>query len=272
MQREIATSVIGHFAMFADPPVDRRKLHLLTDMLVITTYVAFCGAAQLLFLADALARPTKLPMPNFRDAAVVTPDSMEMRPIIIGLHGNFDRPEWFCEVLVRMVEGRAWILCPRGIPRTDVPRSYDRWTFPHRQKVMAEIEAGLAALRARFPGRQAPGPMVLAGFSLGAILASRFAVANPKRFPYLYLAEGGHKVWTPTNIWRFASSGGQSLVLGCGGRGCGARSNSLCRACKKAGVHCSSVTALGLGHSYTDPLLGLALPLFRQMMTSDPRW
>jgi len=150
-----------------------------------------------------------LPVPGFRPAVVVPPrSSTGRRPVVVALHGNFDRPEWNCDLLPTLAEGRAWLLCIRGIPRRDTPPSWNRWTYLGRKRVMAEIDAALAALRARYPGRVDDGPLLLAGFSLGAIYSARFAVARPKRFPLLYLVEGSHKVWSPQAIRRFAKGGG----------------------------------------------------------------
>jgi pimeloyl-ACP methyl ester carboxylesterase len=214
-----------------------------------------------------------LQVPGFRPAVVVPPrSSTGKRPVVVALHGNFDRPEWNCEVLPTLVEGRAWLLCIRGIPRRDTPPSWNRWTYLGRKRVMAEIDAALAALRARYPGRVDEGPLLLAGFSLGAIYSARFAVARPKRFPLLYLVEGSHKVWTPKAIRRFAKGGGQGVLFGCGRKGCGAWSRRLCRGFERLKVRCAEVTVPTLGHSYTDPLPQRALPLFRELVGADPRW
>jgi pimeloyl-ACP methyl ester carboxylesterase len=233
---------------------------------------ALACAALPLLPAAARARPALLKVKGFRPAAYVVPAGEGQRPVAVALHGNFDRPEWICGEMAELVKGRAWLLCPRGAPRKDVPREYDRWTFPSRRRLMAEIQAGLEALAARFPGRLAEGPPLLIGFSLGAIHSARFAVAAPKRFPRLYLVEGSHKVWTPKNIRRFAKGGGQAVLFGCGRRGCGAQSRRLCKALTQAGVRCAEATIPSLGHSYTQPLTGKALPLFNEMMADDPRW
>jgi pimeloyl-ACP methyl ester carboxylesterase len=241
----------------------------LVSRLPITLPLAIIG----LTLSDAgHARPLRLAVDKHRAAVVVPPQGEGPRPVVVALHGNFDRPEWNCETLPALVQGRAWLLCIRGIPRRDIPREHDRWTYPNRRRVMKEIDAALAALERRFPRRVAKDPLLLAGFSLGAILSARFAVAAPKRFPLLYLVEGSHRVWTPKNIRRFAKGGGKAVLFGCGRRGCGAQSRRICRGLKKHGVWCSEVTVPTLGHSYTAPLPQRALPLFRQMVALDPRW
>ncbi len=137
---------------------------------------------------------------------------------------------------------------------------------------MQEIEAGLLRLAQSYPGRLAAQGILLAGFSLGAILASRFAVAAPARFPRLYLVEGGHQVWDAPSLRQFARGGGQGVVLGCGSRLCAARSASLCQRLKDQGMACARVLAPGLGHSYTVPLPGLARVPWEELVRQDPRW
>jgi pimeloyl-ACP methyl ester carboxylesterase len=218
------------------------------------------------------AEPRPLAVPGFRAASLLLGSRPGPRPLVIGLHGNFDRPEWFCASLEPLLEGRAVALCPRGLPRTDVPPAWDRWTFPNRARLRAEMEAGIGVLRG-LPGvTLAEGPILLAGFSLGAIVASRFAVEAPARFPRLYLVEGGQAVWTGAALRRFASQGGRGLLFGCGRTGCAAQSERLCKQARTLGLICRVVTAPGLGHSYTEPLPGLARPAFRELLATDPRF
>lgn len=229
--------------------------------------------ALILCLArPASAAPVALPVPGFRPAVVVPPAGAGRRPVVVALHGNFDRPGWNCDVLPRLVEGRAWLVCIRGNPRKDTPPKWDRWTYGARSRVMAEIDAALAALKARHPDRVDDRAPLLAGFSLGAIYAARFAVASPRRFPRLYLVEGSHKVWTARNLRRFARGGGKWVVFGCGRKGCGAWSRRLCKSFVRQGVSCAEETVPDLGHSYTEPLPAKVLPHFRKMVADDGRW
>ena len=231
-------------------------------------------ALALLWPDPAAARGAPLPVPGFRAAEVVEPAAAPAgpRPVVVALHGNFDRPEWNCETLPALVQGRAWILCVRGNPRQDTPKSWDRWTYSSRQRVLQEIDAGLAALKARHPGRVDPATPLLAGFSLGAIYSARFAVARPDRFPRLYLVEGSHKIWTLAAMRRFARKGGRAVLFGCGRKGCGAWSRRICKGLTRLGAWCAEVTVPELGHSYTEPLPTRALPGFREMLAADPRW
>lgn len=227
----------------------------------------------LLLTAPAAADElTPLPVPGFRPAVVVAPSRAGRRPVVVALHGNFDRPSWNCETLPKLVQGRAWLLCIRGVLRRDTPREWERYTYGSRPRVLAEIDAALAALVALHGERVDPATPLLAGFSLGAIYAARFAAAQPARFPRLYLVEGSHPVWTAKNLRRFATGGGRWVLFGCGRRGCGAWSRRLCTRLGQLKVRCAEVTVPDLGHAYTDPLPQKALPDFRRMLADDPRY
>jgi pimeloyl-ACP methyl ester carboxylesterase len=220
----------------------------------------------------AEAAPLALPVRGYHPAAYLKASRAGSRPLVVGLHGNFDRPEWFCESLEPLLEGRAHALCPRGVPRTEVPREADRWTLPPRGRLKSEIDAGIKVLRA-VPGVTiADGPVLLAGFSLGAINAARLGVESPRRYPRLYLVEGGHAVWTAEALGRFARQGGRGLVFGCGHAGCTAQSERICRQALKLRLTCQVVSAKNLGHSYTDPLPGLARPSIKELLAGDERW
>ena len=266
----------GRFAVTAAPtaapartpvlaPAPRHHRSILQPLFLVPC------ALVLLFSAAAQARPRRLPVKGFNDAALVPPSGKGTLPVVVGLHGNFDRPEWLCGAMSEVVSGRAWLLCPRGRLRRDTPREYDRWTYPSRRRLRAEIKAALAALEAKHPGRQAARPVVLAGFSLGAIYAARFAVAAPGTFPWLYLVEGSHKVWTPANIRRFARGGGKAVLFGCGQKWCGRATRRICKGLRSRGVRCAEITVPGLGHSYGRPLTIRARPWFAEMMLGIKR-
>ena len=62
----------------------------------------------LMIPAGASAQVEALAVPGHSDAALVVPASVEPRPVIVALHGNYDRPEWACESWAQIVDGRAF--------------------------------------------------------------------------------------------------------------------------------------------------------------------
>src|SRR5688572_30141671 len=84
----------------------------------------------------------ELLVPGFGAAVVSVPvGTRTPRPVVLALHGNYDRPEWQCEVWRDITGGFPWVLCPRGVPRGDAPKSADRWTYTTAAKVTEEVRA-----------------------------------------------------------------------------------------------------------------------------------
>ncbi|MDI1450936.1 hypothetical protein [Polyangium sp. 6x1] len=112
-----------------------------------------------------------LTVPGHPAAVVSLPiGATSRRPVVIAAHGNYGRPEWQCQAVRDLFEDRAFILCPRGIPRDNSPGPDDvRFTYESNAALELEIDAGLRALTATYPDYVDPGPPLYMGFSLGAI-------------------------------------------------------------------------------------------------------
>ena len=160
--------------------------------------------------ASAQPSPQALEVVGFRPAAYVAAAGDGPRPVVVALHGNFDRPEWTCAAWAPIVRGRAFVLCPRGIPRTDATH-LDRWELPIAARLVREIAAARSALAARHEGRIDEGPDVYVGFSQGAHRISRMALGDPERYPRIQLVEGGASFWRGTRPYA-ASRGRVAFV------------------------------------------------------------
>lgn len=178
--------------------------------------------------ASAQDAPLALDVPGYAPAAMLPASGDARRPVVIALHGNFDRPEWMCAAWDRVVRRRAFLLCPRGVPRTDAP-GQDRWELPPAHRLAREVAAARRALAERFPGRVDDGPDVWVGFSQGAHRVSRMAAADPARFARIQLVEGGNSMWRPDGARRYAPSTGR-VALVCAMRWCEQRGAVLARA------------------------------------------
>src|SRR5258708_1577019 len=134
-----------------------------------------------------------LPVPGFPAAVVSVPlGATSRRPIVVATHGIWDFPEGLCDNWRWIVGDRAWVLCPRGDSMPDK-------TFRYRSgpALASEIDAGVAALALRYPGYVDDGPMLYAGFSLGAILGAWVIAHDAARYPRAVLTEGGEDTVSP---------------------------------------------------------------------------
>ena len=210
----------------------------------------------------------------FRDAIVSLPvGATSARPVVVAAHGNYDRPEWQCGVWRGIVGDRAFVLCPRGIARTDSPGPDDvRFTFAGVEALAREIDAGLAALRARFGPHVAEGPMLYAGFSLGAILGVPFAARDPSRFPRAVLVEGGHDAWTAAVARGYRARGGRRVLFACGQPGCVVDAKPAAARLVKAGVETRTVLGPGVGHGYDGPVAAEVGRALDWLLDGDALW
>ncbi|WP_437781465.1 hypothetical protein [Sorangium sp. So ce1097] len=216
----------------------------------------------------------ELAVEGFPSAVVSVPiGATARRPVLIASHGNYDRPEWQCEVWRGIAGGDVFILCPRGVARSDSPSASDvRFTYESNARLEQEIDAGLAALRARFPEHVDPGPALYTGFSLGAIMGSAIAARRASLFPRLVLVEGGHDRWTAATAKAFADGGGQRVLFVCAQAGCGAAAAAAAARLEKAGVQTRVVRSKEAGHRYDGPVAEETQRALGWVTAGDMRW
>jgi pimeloyl-ACP methyl ester carboxylesterase len=219
---------------------------------------------------DSLQR---LAVEGFAEAVIAVPvGATGQRPVLVATHGNYDRPEWQCEVWGRIVGARGFVLCPRGVRRPDSPSRDDlRYEYGTAQALEREIDAGLSALRQRFPKNVAEGPVVLAGFSLGAILGVTLAARRPEVFSRLVLIEGGDQ-WTLANARLFGRKGGQRVLFACSQPGCAASARVAVATLRKAEVMADEVKGKSEGHTYVGDVMARYSERFAWVVEGDPRW
>jgi dienelactone hydrolase len=221
-------------------------------------------------LAPLEATLVSLAVAGFRDATVSVPTgATEPRPVVVALHGNFDRPEWQCEVMREITDAYAFILCPRGIRRTDVPKSWDRWEYGALQQLKRELEAGLKSLEARFAGYVAEGSIVFTGFSLGAILGRPIVRDDPARFSRVVFTEGGNEGW---NFQEFKERGGLRVIFACAQAGCPRNRRALARQAERLGVEVRVADGGNVGHTYDGPVARAIKAEWAWLVEGDARW
>lgn len=220
---------------------------------------------------------TTLEVDGFRPAVVFEPKEMPTlrsprtkRPVVVALHGNYDRPEWQCEVWRGVVGERAFIVCPRGVPRSDAPAAADRWTWNGLAETQREVDAALAALEVRYPERVRQGPHVLVGFSLGGTMAARIVTRRPELYSRAVLVEGGSDVWTLAVARRFLKGGGARILAACGQPDCFPRFKKLGWAFKTAGLPFRVVGSRRAGHTYGGDVAGAVAETWSWLVEDDP--
>jgi len=214
-----------------------------------------------------------LEVAGFGTAVVSVPTSTKRpRPVVLALHGNYDRPEWQCSVWREVVRGRAFVLCPRGIPRRGAAAAADRWEYASARAMKSEVEAGVAALRARFGQFIADGPLVFIGFSLGAGYGAPLVQAQPDLYPRAVFIEGGLSAWSATTAKRFATAGGQKLILACGQAGCLAQAKQLGPALTRAGLDTRVGGSARAGHTYDGSVAQVVSENWEWLTADDERF
>ena len=196
-----------------------------------------------------------LPVEGHAAAVVSLPlGARGKRPVVIAAHGNFNRPEWQCDVWRGIVGDRAFVLCPRGFTRPDSPSRDDvRFSYETNQSLEREVRDALAALQARFPEHADVDQPLYTGFSLGAIMGVSIAVRAPAQVPRLVLIEGGHDKWTPASAAAFAAGGGKRVLFVCSQASCELDAKRARRSLDAAGVAARVVRGRDVGHRYDGP-------------------
>ena len=210
----------------------------------------------------------RLPLEGFGDAVVSVPlGTTTARPVVVALHGRNDRPEWACGEWRGVTDAAPFILCPHGVPVEAPPGR--GLAFASAAVTQREIEAGLGALRARFGRYVADGPMIYAGFSLGAILGVAVVSAHPARFPIAVLGEGGQAEWTRDRAAAFARGGGRRVLFICSTASCEAATPRALVILTQQGIEAKLVSAGHVGHLVDDRVVSAARAAWPWVLAKD---
>jgi len=160
----------------------------------------------------------ELDVPGFANAKLAAPaGATGPRPIVIALHGVADRAEWACGAYRGIVGGRPFVLCPRGVKRKDLSASEDRYTFGSADDTSRELRAALTALKSAYGAYVAAGPVILAGFELGADHAAQIALQEPSFFSRVVLVAASKEAWPSSAASLFGRQGGELVLFASGG-------------------------------------------------------
>lgn len=208
-----------------------------------------------------------LPVPEFEPASVAVPlGARAPRPVVIALHGIADRAEWQCGTWTGIARAQAFVLCPRGVRKGQVE------TFTDVGRTERELRAALKALKHRFGAHVAPGPVVLAGYSLGATHAVAIAKQEPSFFSRLVLVEGGHEAISATIAAVFARGGGKRVLFACGQAACEKAAERRMLFIRRAGAEAELVSAPGVGHALESRMAAAIRERWAWLTEGDPRF
>jgi hypothetical protein len=222
-------------------------------------------------LPDAQFEP--LAIPGHPDAVLAIPNgATSKRPVVVVIHGSGDRPDWQCWGWKRATRSYPFIVCPTGSYNSAWSTKDDtRYTHSGGPQLLAHIEAGLAALAARYPDYADTSTPLLAGFSLGAGEIIPFAVADPARFPRVVDVEGGADGWTDGRAATFVKGGGLRVLFGAGQRGNEMIAKATAKRLAAKGLD-AHVTYAQVGHTFDVPLQEGIEAEMGWLMAGDARW
>jgi predicted esterase len=158
------------------------------------------------------------------------------------------------------------------MPRTDVAKSLDRWTYAGGRPAEKELLAAREALEQRFAKYIAPGPVIYTGFSLGAIIGVSILRKHPERFQRAVLIEGGNKRWSRAHARTYAKGGGKRVVFGCGQVGCKHLGRQAARLLEAEGVEVKVGYNGSVGHTYDGRVADAVAEQWAWLVHGDGRW
>lgn len=261
-----------HLDMFAREPL-RPAPH-------VDTAPPTAAAVPAPALAPLESKPlVAMQVPGFEDAVVAIPAGVTARaPVVVAMHGHFDKPEQFCAAWAQIFQNRAFIVCPRGMFAPGSPWGDKRFTFVEANSAERELDAALAALHAApFAAYVDAHKPVYVGFSLGAFMGVPLARRRGNDFSSMIFVEGNLDHMSRSMIEDYVGTGGHRMMLVCAEgkealKTCSNHANRIVERLEGMGGEGTVVDAGRAGHSYEGQVakaVSLAMPAF---LEDDPRF
>ena len=138
----------------------------------------------------------------------------DKRPVIVGVHGAGDRPDWACTAWREVVASHAFVVCPQS--RVAHPKWAGTFVWGSAGAIAAQADRAVAAARARYGAWMADGPMVYGGWSQGGTLAAQVLAARRGAYDRVVLVEVGHTELDADAVAAsFVAAGVQRAVVAC---------------------------------------------------------
>ena len=191
------------------------------------------------------------------------------RPVVVAVHGAGDRPEWACGGWRGVTDAYPFIVCPRG---SDSGDGRFHWKSP--DQIRKIVALSLPALHARFGPYVDAGPLLYAGFSLGAIHGARIVRDDPTTYPLVMLSEGGYgQTTSPAFARAFKRGSGRRVLFGCStGSRCVSRLRVAAKLLESAGVEARVNDAGVVGHNLNAEAVASLKRDWGWLIHDDPRW
>jgi len=210
-----------------------------------------------------------LPLADGNLAYVMPPiGAREPRPLIVGVHGAGDRPDWACGGWRLGESEYAFIVCPQGLKLDPL-----RFAWDSPQTITRRVESALRAVRERFGAYIAEGPVLYVGFSQGATLAGPVLLAEPNRFPVVALAEGGYGLLRdPSFLRRLRENGTSRVMIVCGSAACFQTASSVAPHFARAGLELLTAGDAHAGHNLNQPMQRALRASWPAFVSGLPNW
>jgi predicted esterase len=190
------------------------------------------------------------------------------RPLIVGVHGAGDRPDWACGGWRLGESEYAFIVCPQGLKMDPL-----RFAWDSPRTITRRVESALRAVRERFGAYIADGPVLYVGFSQGATLAGPVLLAEPNRFPAVALAEGGYGLLRdPAFLRRLRENGTSRVMIVCGSAACFQTASSVAPNLARAGLELLTAGDAHAGHNLNQPMQQALRARWPAFVDGLPNW
>lgn len=212
-----------------------------------------------------------LPLDGYGPTTVAVPlGATERRPIVVALHAHAIHPEHACARWQHAAYGWPFVLCPWGLPaRAKGPQAVTLGSADYTER---EIGAGLSALRAQFGAYLSEGPLLIAGWSLGADVAVEVAGRKGQRYERIALGEGAYAKLDDRAAGRLRAAGVERVLLLCSTRPCETSYSRTLSRLGRVGI-ASHVSGAGNGeHPFDGSAVRAAANAWPWLVEGDPRF
>ena len=213
----------------------------------------------------------KIELSKGRQAYLTIPvGARDKRAVVVGVHGAGDRADWSCSEWQATTAGWAFVVCPQGVPHPTWPSTF---VWGSAESIAAEADEAVAVLRSRYGDYLEDGPLIYAGWSQGATLASQVVASRPGVYDRAVLVEVGHTPLDAAAVTTNLEKGGvRRAVVSCSSVKCRTWAKEFQRAADRQSLPVRVNDVGNRGHFFDDRVVSTLGPLFAWMVDDQPRF